>query len=222
MAVMGAGPSHALYFAAYEAAKEKLFDVHMKSLPEGSSRDIATPVWVSSASGVMATFFHDMFLNPFDGMSCFNCCFMCISHQAANAGGICVPGSMRQCHSRLPSYNKVQYIATEQYYHAIPLNLTLHHSHGQNRRILIAIRFIPDHAHDQHPIPSHSIHNLRANATFHVKFSVRKSEWRVTVPTLYSCHFRRYCRVNSRFLDYTTGHDQDITTDARIKYLSQS
>ena len=67
MVVMGAGPSHALYFAAYERTKYSFIQSH----PDLSTTAIDTqalPVWISAVSGMVATFFHDAFLNPFDGI----------------------------------------------------------------------------------------------------------------------------------------------------------
>lgn len=52
--VAGAGPAHALYFAAYERSKLLL----------GASAD--TPL-ATSLAAVSATVAHDLFMNPIDG-----------------------------------------------------------------------------------------------------------------------------------------------------------
>ncbi|KAI3629337.1 hypothetical protein MIR68_012644 [Amoeboaphelidium protococcarum] len=57
MMILGAGPSHALYFATYEESKRYLkFD----------AQDQSNAVWKAALSGAAATLASDAFMNPFD------------------------------------------------------------------------------------------------------------------------------------------------------------
>ncbi|KAI9260242.1 mitochondrial carrier domain-containing protein [Sporodiniella umbellata] len=53
--VMGAGPAHALYFATYEACKERF-----------GANAVGQHVLSTATAGACATFVHDAFMNPFD------------------------------------------------------------------------------------------------------------------------------------------------------------
>lgn len=71
--VAGAGPAHAVHFAAYEFCKEKLnkrlanyHDTKIVKTPV-SSLEISNQLIASGTAGAIATFAHDFMMTPFDG-----------------------------------------------------------------------------------------------------------------------------------------------------------
>lgn len=73
--ILSAGPAHALYFGAYEAAKEALVPWDKSEHKHGSH----------AAAGVVATVFHDGLVTPFDGKSFYFIHHVSISCKAKNA-----------------------------------------------------------------------------------------------------------------------------------------
>ncbi|KAI8643074.1 mitochondrial carrier domain-containing protein [Parasitella parasitica] len=72
--IAGAGPAHAVHFAAYEFCKEKFnkqLAGNAKVRAPGSVFEISNQVIASSAAGAIATFAHDALMTPFDG-KCFS------------------------------------------------------------------------------------------------------------------------------------------------------
>lgn len=91
--LVGAIPSHALYFATYEFAKDCLYNGRLRTSSYDARKNSAPSTWIVATAGIFATMVHDAVSTPLDVIkqrmqlsSKFKSMASCFNHVLKNEG----------------------------------------------------------------------------------------------------------------------------------------